>query len=117
MEREELRALILRWCVARGYRPRPQEESRCYGGAFFAEIVGLRPWDVSNVVRGDWASVREMRTPVTMATALALDLREVWPLEAGTLPGLREVLDPPQLVRPRTIGIGFEVPTPPPPVG
>ena len=113
MTREELRAVILRWCLARGYEPRPQAGSRSYGGAFFAKRVGVRPWEVSNVVRGDWASVKQMRSPVKIAAALELDLREVWPVEAGALPGLREAPDPPCLVRSRTIGIGIGIPAPP----
>jgi len=112
MTREELRALILRWCVVRGYQPRPQEESRSYGGVFLAERLGLRPWDVSNVVRGDWACVKEMQTPAKMATALEIDLCEVWPEEAGSLPGLHDVPDAPHVVRPCTIGIGFDIPAP-----
>ena len=60
-----------------------------------------------------WASVKQMRSPVKIAAALELDLREVWPVEAGALPGLREAPDPPCLVRSRTIGIGIGIPAPP----
>jgi hypothetical protein len=115
MTREELRAVILRWCLARGYEPRPQAESRSYGGTFFAERVGVRPWEVSNVVRGDWACVKQMRSPVKIAAALELDLREVWPAEAGPLPGLRETPVPPYLLRLHTIGIGLDIPARPEP--
>jgi hypothetical protein len=56
-----------------------------------------------------------MRTPVMIADTLGLALCDVWPEEAGALPGLRDVPDPPYLVRPSTVGIGFDIPAPLPP--
>ncbi|MBK7876310.1 MAG: hypothetical protein IPJ77_11225 [Planctomycetes bacterium] len=68
---------------------------------------GVPAWDVSNVVQGNWSFVRQPQVPVRIAAALGLALSDVWPPEAGALPGVQEAH-----VRFRTLGVGFDVPAP-----